>query len=84
MDGSTLFILIAILAAVVIAALWFVAIRPHAPLSPLAGLAFALIIAGMVLGDDPRWIGYGLFALGIGVAFADIIVRQRGGPPDSR
>ena len=78
MEASTLFIIIAIVTLAAIAALWFFQIRPHAALSPLAGLAFGLVIAGIVFGDDPRWLGYGLFAIGILVAFADMMVKQRG------
>lgn len=84
MAASTLFIIIAIVTLAAIAALWFFQIRPHGPkpLSPLSGIAFAFVIAGIVFGDEPRWLGYGLFAIGIVAAVADMIVHRpgRGGP----
>jgi hypothetical protein len=45
-------------------------------LSPLAGLAFAFVIAGIVFGDD-RLIGYSLIAIGLALAIADIVRRTR-------
>jgi hypothetical protein len=41
-----------------------------------AFLAFPLIIAGIVFGEN-RFIGYGLIGAGILLAFIDIIVRYR-------
>ena len=48
-------------------------------LSPLASIAFILVIAGIFFSDD-RVIGYGLMGLGILVAIVDIAVKQRRGP----
>lgn len=78
MDASQTFILISIATLVAIVALWFFAIRPHgpSPLSPLSGIAFAFIIAGIVFGDQPRWLGYGLIGIGIIAAVADMIVHR--------
>jgi hypothetical protein len=39
-------------------------------------LAFPLIIAGIVFGEN-RFIGYGLIGAGILLAFIDIIIRYR-------
>jgi len=65
---------IVILAA--IAAIWFFIARKkkQEKLSPLAGLAFAFIIAGMVFGDD-RLIGYSLFGIGIIIAIIDTVLK---------
>lgn len=41
-----------------------------------AFLAFPLIIAGIVFGENP-FIGYGLMGAGIFLAFIDVIVRYR-------
>jgi hypothetical protein len=41
-----------------------------------AFLAFPLIVAGIVFGED-RLIGYGLIGAGVLLAFIDIIVRYR-------
>lgn len=79
MDASALFILISIVTFAAIAALWFFVIRPHGgqPLSPLSGLAFAFIIVGTIVGSDPQWLGYGLLAIGVLLAVADIVFRQQ-------
>jgi hypothetical protein len=45
-------------------------------LSGWAFLAFPLIVAGIVFGED-RLIGYGLIGAGVLLAFIDIIVRYR-------
>jgi hypothetical protein len=47
-------------------------------LSPLAGLAFAFIVAGLFFGDD-RVLGFGLLGVGIVLAVSDIIAKSRGG-----
>jgi hypothetical protein len=42
-----------------------------------AGLAFALVLAGIVLGQD-RLAGYGLIAAGVILALVDIVKKSRG------
>lgn len=77
MNISQIYIAIAILALLVIAVLVFLAgkTRKEKNLTPLAGLAFAFVLAGILFGED-RWIGYGL--MGIGVLFAVVdIYRNR-------
>ena len=80
MDASQIFILIAIVTLAAIAALWFFVIRKHGPkpLSPLSGIAFAFVIAGIVFGDQPHWLGYVLIGIGVAVAIADMIVHRPG------
>jgi membrane-bound ClpP family serine protease len=46
-------------------------------LTPLAGLALGLVIAGLVFGEE-RWLGYGLFAVGVILAVVDMVQRSRG------
>jgi hypothetical protein len=43
-------------------------------LSPLAGLAFVFILAGIFF-SDKRLIGYGLFGIGIVLSVIDIILK---------
>lgn len=77
MDASPFFILGAIVALAVIAILIF-AIRKKGPqkqLSPLAALAFLLVVAGIFFGED-RLIGYGLLGAGVVLAIIDIIRKQ--------
>ncbi len=45
-------------------------------LTPLAGLALGLVIAGLVFGEE-RWLGYSLFAIGVIVAVVDMVQRSR-------
>ncbi len=80
MNANQIFILVAVLTLVAVLVLWFFAIRPHGPrpLSPLSGIAFAFVIAGIVLGDQPHWLGYGLIAIGVVAAIADMIVHRPG------
>ncbi|MBE0696797.1 MAG: hypothetical protein IH586_07730 [Anaerolineaceae bacterium] len=46
-------------------------------LTPLAGLAFCFILAGMFFGEE-RWLGYGLLGVGVVLALIDILRRSRG------
>lgn len=43
-------------------------------LTPLAGIAFALVIAGIIFGEN-QWIGYGLIGTGVVLAIIDIIIK---------
>lgn len=47
-------------------------------LTPLAGLAFAFVIAGIVFGDS-REVGYALMAIGVLLAFIDMIRKSKKG-----
>lgn len=74
MDTSVTYIVIAILALAIVALLAFVVSHGKSEhrLSPLAGLAFALILAGIVLGES-RFAGYTLVGVGVLLAIVDII-----------
>lgn len=45
-------------------------------LSPLAGLAFALVLGGIIFGEN-RWIGYSLIGAGVLLAIIDIFVKAK-------
>jgi hypothetical protein len=45
-------------------------------ITPLAGMAFAFILAGILFGED-RLVGYGLMGIGVVLAVADILNRSR-------
>ena len=47
--------------------------KKHTPLSTLASIAFAFVLAGIIFGDD-RLIGYSLMGVGVILAIIDIIV----------
>ncbi len=81
MNPSTIYVIVAILALAATAVLVFVAGRQASPrrLTPLAGLAFGLILAGLLFGEN-RWLGYGLLGLGVALAVGDMIYRLRTRP----
>jgi hypothetical protein len=71
------YIVVGIVTLAIIAAIFIVnRKKPQKPLSPLAGLAFAFIIAGVIFGDD-RLIGYSLMGIGIILAIIDIIKNKK-------
>jgi drug/metabolite transporter (DMT)-like permease len=78
MNASQVYVLIAILALACIAAAWFFFVRPNGPtpLSPLSGVAFAFVIAGIVFGEN-RWVGYGLMGIGVALAILDAVRLRR-------
>jgi lipoprotein signal peptidase len=45
-------------------------------LTPLTGLAFAFVIAGIAFGDS-RLIGYGLMGIGVTLAVVDVFISKR-------
>jgi len=45
-------------------------------LTPLAGLAFGFILAGIIFGDE-RLVGYSLMGIGVILAIIDIIKKLR-------
>lgn len=67
---------IAILAVVMVLVFFAGQNRGQNRLRPLAGLAFAFILAGILFGQD-RLIGYGLMAVGVILAVVDIFYRSR-------
>ena len=70
---SSTYIIISIVVLAVIAILVFLAKRNTGKrLSPLAGLAFAFTVAGIVFGTNIL-IGYGLIGVGVILAVIDIV-----------
>ena len=45
-------------------------------LSPLAAIAFSLVVAGIVFGEN-RWVGYSLIGTGVALSILDILRRKR-------
>ena len=80
MDASQTYILIGIIVLLIIAV--FVIFvkkggkKKMKPLTPLAGFAFAFIIAGILFGDS-RWLGYSLMGIGVVLAIIDIIMKRK-------
>jgi hypothetical protein len=80
MNNSQIHILVAIIALAVMAFLVFFEKRNRreAKLTPLASLAFAFILAG-ILFDDNRLTGYGLMGVGVVLAMVDMVNKSRTG-----
>ncbi len=78
MPASEVYILIAIVVLLAIAVVAFVLGRrePHNRLSPLAGLAFGFIIAGILFGDN-RLVGYTMLGIGVVLAVIDIFRKEK-------
>ena len=78
MDTATAYVVISIAVLAIVAILVFVLGKGERQnrLTPLAGLAFAFVVAGIVFGDD-RLVGYSLMGIGVVLAVVDIVVRSR-------
>jgi hypothetical protein len=78
MNTSVAYIAIAIIALAVVALLVFVVRRDRqeSRLTPLAAVAFAFVIAGILFGDN-RFIGYSLMAVGVILAAVDIFRKSK-------
>lgn len=77
MTIANVHIIFSLLVLVLIAAMLILGSRfkRSKPLSPLAGLSFAFIVAGIFFGGSGRILGYGLLAVGVVLAVGDIIVK---------
>jgi uncharacterized membrane protein YjgN (DUF898 family) len=75
---SLAFIIVSIVVLAVIAVLVFLVRGKRAQnrITPLAGVAFAFVLAGILFGED-RLIGYGLMGIGVILAVVDILNRSR-------
>jgi len=73
-----LYTIISITALAIVSALAYIIIkrRQTYQLSRLASLAFVLIIAGIVFGEDSG-LGYGLMGTGVVLAVVDVVRRAR-------
>ena len=77
MYTSQFYIAVSIAIVVIVALLIFLASRNKKyRLTPLDGLAFGFILAGILFGSN-RIIGYGLFGVGIVLAVVDFYNRSR-------
>ena len=81
MSTSVAYIAVSIAALAIIAILVFFASKGKREnrLTPLAGLAFGFVLAGIIFGDD-RLIGYSLMGVGVVLAIVDIFNRSRKAP----
>jgi uncharacterized membrane protein len=79
MNTSLPYIVITIGALLILAMLAYATLKSGRPkrVTPLTGLAFALVLASILFGED-RLIGYGLMAAGVILALIDIVKKSRG------
>ncbi|MEA3328097.1 MAG: hypothetical protein U9R53_12480 [Chloroflexota bacterium] len=78
MHTSTVYIIISIAAIAIVALLLFFVLGKNkkSKLTPLAGLAFVCVTAGIVFGDN-RLIGYGLMGVGVVLAVIDMVIKMK-------
>ncbi|MFA6022699.1 MAG: hypothetical protein WC781_01275 [Candidatus Pacearchaeota archaeon] len=78
MEASQIYILILIIVLLIIAILVFFVRKnkKQKPLTPLAGLAFGFIIAGIVFGQS-RLVCYSLMGIGVLLAIIDVIIKLK-------
>ena len=85
MNTSPVYVAVSIAVLAVVALLvFFVSRRRRANrLTPLAGLAFGFIVAGILFGDS-RLIGYSLLGIGVVLAVIDMTRRSKSKQVDDR
>lgn len=78
MSASPAFVAITlgVLAAIIVLVFLTGRRRQENRLRPLAGLAMAFVLAGILFGED-RVVGYGLMGFGVILAVFDIIIQAR-------
>jgi hypothetical protein len=78
MNPAQIYIAISIVVLAIIALFVFFVNKPKKgnKLTPLAGLAFVFIIAGLFAGDN-RLIGYSLLGVGVVLAIIDILRKLK-------
>jgi len=76
MNTSQIFIVISIVTLAIVAILFLAARKNKKKLTPLAGLAWAFALAGIVFGED-RLIGYGLMGVGVVLALIDMFIQSK-------
>jgi hypothetical protein len=76
--ASSAYVLVAIVALALIALAVIVSGRGGGSrLTPLAGVAFACVVAGIAFGEN-RLLGYGLIGAGVALAVVDMVLKRRG------
>jgi amino acid transporter len=78
MNTQLPYIILAIIVLLIVAALVFFVGKNKSKnrLTPLAGLAFGFILAGILFGEN-RILGYSLLGIGVILAVIDIIIKAR-------
>jgi len=79
MNLNTIFVAVALLAAVIAVALVFLSGKDmeDKKLTPLASLAFGFIIAGIYFGRTSLYAGYSCIAIGVLLSIVDIYMKSK-------
>ena len=79
MNISQIYIAISIvvLAAIALLVIFLGKSRKENRLTPLAGLAFGFVLAGIIFVDEGRLISYSLFGIGVIIAVIDIFKKLK-------
>ena len=75
---SQMYVMIAILVLIVLGAVLFFTRKnkKREKFTPLAGVAFAFVIAGIAFGDN-RQLGYVFMGIGVVLAVIDLVFKER-------
>jgi hypothetical protein len=76
MNTSQIFIVISIVTLAIVAILFLAARKSKMKLTPLAGLAWAFVLVGIIFSED-RLIGYGLMGVGVVLALIDMFIQSK-------
>ncbi len=78
MSPSSIYTLVAIVVLLVVVVAAFILGRrePHNNLTPLGGLAFGFVVAGILFGGNGL-VGYSLLGIGVILAVVDILRRNK-------
>jgi len=78
MDSSQTYVLIVVMALAVVGVLLILSnkMQKNRRISPLASVAFSLIVAGIVFGEN-RILGYSLMGLGVGFSLLDMFMNKK-------
>jgi uncharacterized membrane protein len=73
MNTSQIYIIISVAALVFVVILFLAARKKGKKLTPLAGFAWALVLAGIIFSEG-RLIGYSLMGVGVALAVIDMYI----------
>ena len=76
MNTLQIFIVISIVTLAIVAILFLAARKNKMKLTPLAGLAWAFVLVGIIFSED-RLIGYGLMGVGVVLALIDMFIQSK-------
>jgi hypothetical protein len=76
MNTSQVYIIISIAALGLVVILFLAARKKGKKLTPMVGFAWALVLVGIIFGED-RLIGYSLLGVGVALAVIDMYITPK-------